>query len=110
MSTDFPSAGQQEALEHSPENHAKKVNAYVWNSGSGVWERMSQPGVTPAYKTLVDKTTTTNVVYVGQAASGSATSSALWTITKIDKTTSPIAITHTGGTAVYDNRVGESYS
>lgn len=42
--SDFPSAGQQEALEHSPENHAKKVNAYVWNSGGGVWERMTQPG------------------------------------------------------------------
>ena len=61
-------------------------------------------------KTLIDKTTTTNVVYIGQAASGTAKSDALWTITKIDKTTSPVAITHTGATAVWDNRVSGSYS
>lgn len=108
--SDFPSAGQQEALEHSPENHAKKVNAYVWNSGSGVWERMSQPGSTPEYKTLIDKATTTNVVYIGKAASGTATSASAWKITKINKTTSPISITHTGDTAIYDNRVSETYS
>ena len=110
MSTDFPSAGQQEALEHSPENHAKKVNTYVWNAGGGVWERMSQPGSTSTYKTLIDKTTTTNVIYIGKANSGTATSSALWTITKVDKTASPVVITHTGATAIWDNRISEVYS
>ncbi len=68
-------------------------------------------GSSPApLKTLIDKTTTANVVYIGQAASGTATSSGAWTITKIDKTTSPVAITHTGATAVWDNRVNGSYS
>ena len=44
MSDIYPSVGQTDNLEHTDENHAKKVNAYVWNSGSGVWERMTQPG------------------------------------------------------------------
>jgi len=44
MSDTYPSVGQTDNLEHTDENHAKKVNAYVWNSGSGVWERMTQPG------------------------------------------------------------------
>ncbi len=44
------------------------------------------------------------------ADSGTATSASLWTITKVDKTTSPVVITHTGNTAVWDNRVSGSYS
>ncbi len=68
-------------------------------------------GSTPTVKkTLIDKTTTTDVVYIGQADSGTATSASLWTITKVDKTTSPVVITHTGNTAVWDNRVSGSYS
>lgn len=111
--TDFPSAGQQEALEHSPENHAKKVNAYVWNSSSGVWERMTQPGASSTYKTKVDKATT-NIIYIGKAALGTATSAPSWQIAKVDKTvTDNVTITYADSaafTATRDDRASESYS
>lgn len=67
-----------------------------------------------AYKTKVDKVTTTNVVYIGQAAIGTATSSAAWKLTKIDKTvTDVVTITYADGgafTAVYDDRASEIYT
>jgi len=87
---------------------AKRVAPYVWDGAN--WQRMVQPGEAAVKKTLIDKTTTTDVIYIGKADSGTATSSALWTITKINKTASPIVITHTGSTAIYDDRVTESYS
>lgn len=65
------------------------------------------------YKTLIDKTTTTNVVYVGKAPIGTATSSNAWLITKIDKSSSPISITYADAgafTAVWNDRVSEVYS
>jgi hypothetical protein len=37
--SNFNSAGQLNQLEHDPENHAKRVNNYIWNSGTGAWER-----------------------------------------------------------------------
>jgi len=52
MSDTFPSAGQVDNLEHTDENHAKKVNSYVWNSGSGVWKRMTQPGGSSSGKAM----------------------------------------------------------
>lgn len=56
--------------------------------------------VTLTYKTLLDDYTTTNVTYVGKAAIGSATSSAVWQIQKIDETTGMV-ITW-GGTGAFD--------
>lgn len=56
--------------------------------------------VTLTYKTLLDDYTTTNVTYVGKAVSGSATSSAVWQIQKIDETTGMV-ITW-GGTGAFD--------
>lgn len=50
MSNTYPSVGQTDNLEHTDENHAKKVNTYVWNSGSGVWERQTQPGASSGGK------------------------------------------------------------
>ncbi len=76
---------------------AKRVAVYNWNGST--WER----GLTPAattYKTLLDDYTTTNVTYVGKAAIGSATSSAVWQIQKIDET-SGMVITW-GGTGAFD--------
>lgn len=48
--TDFNSAGQLNQLEHDPTNHAKRVDNYVWNDSSGVWERQtaSATGLTDA--------------------------------------------------------------
>lgn len=63
------------------------------------------------YKKLIDDTTTTSVTYIGEAALGTALSASSWRIKKIDESASPIVITWTGTgfTAVYDNRVSETY-
>lgn len=53
------------------------------------------------------------VLYLGEAAAGSATSAPVWRIQKVD-TTSGVAITWAGGTtnfsSVWDNRASLSYS
>lgn len=62
---------------------------------------------TPAAKTLIDKTTTTDIIYIGSAPIGTATSASSWQITKVDKTTSPISITYAAAgafTATWNNR------
>lgn len=61
--------------------------------------------VSPAYKLLLDDTTTANVTYVGKAAIGSATSAAVWQIQKIDET-SGMVITW-GGTGAFDQEWDE---
>lgn len=106
--------GEIERAEHiSPRKtgdniQAKRVAQYVWDGAN--WQRMSQPGESAVKKTKIDKSTT-NVIYIGKADSGTATSAALWTITKVDKTvTDNVTVTHTGGTAIWDNRTSEVYS
>lgn len=87
---------------------AKRVASYVWDGSA--WQRMSQPGETAVKKTKIDKSSTTNVIYIGKANLGTALSAASWTITKIDKTvTDNITITHTGTTAVWNDRLTETY-
>lgn len=75
---------------------------------SSIDSRLTPPLSTtePVLKKLIDDTTTTNVTYVGEAALGTATSSASWRIKKIDESTSPTSITWsgTGFTAVWNNR------
>ena len=34
--SDFNSAGQLNQLEHDPDNHAKRVNNYIWNGSAWV--------------------------------------------------------------------------
>ena len=69
---------------------------------------------TPASKTLVDKSTTTDVIYIGKAPIGTATSAASWQIKKIDKTvTDNVTITFAAAgafTATWNNRGSETYS
>lgn len=82
--------GEIERAEHiSPRKtgdniQAKRVAGYVWDGAN--WQRMTQPGSSPTYKTKIDKSSTTNVIYIGKAAIGTATSAASWQIKKIDKT------------------------
>lgn len=91
---------------------AKRVASYVWNGSA--WERATPGSASTPKKTLIDKTTTTDVIYIGEASTGTATSSATWFITKVDKTTSPISITYAAAgdsTATWDNRAtAETYS
>jgi hypothetical protein len=61
----------------------------------------------------LDDTSTTNVVYIGKAAIGTATSADTWQIRKLD-TTDGLVMTYGGGSAefnqVWDDRTSLSYS
>lgn len=60
----------------------------------------------------IDKSGT--VTYIGEATPGSATSAAVWQITKIDSSSNPTVITYADGNAnfdnIFDNRASLSYS
>ncbi|HEY5268623.1 MAG TPA: hypothetical protein VII94_05900 [Candidatus Saccharimonadales bacterium] len=62
-------------------------------------------------KTLYDMSSTT-VNYIGTALSGTATSSAAWTIKQItfDDSGNPLETTWTNNVAIWDNRLSETYS
>lgn len=50
------------------------------------------------YKVLVDKSTTTDVIYIGKALPGTGTNVSAWAITKVDKTvTDNVTITNANG-------------
>lgn len=52
----------------------------------------------PIKKVLVDKSTTTDVIYIGKAEPGSGTTDPVWAIAKVDKTvTDNVAITYGNG-------------
>jgi hypothetical protein len=67
-----------------------------------------------AYATEVDKTSTVDVIYVGDAAIGSVTSGAVWRIQKIDKTGGNVSIKWADGddlfNNIWDNRLSITYS
>lgn len=105
--------------EHNGDASAKRVVLRGQNSVDGEWYNIgavdngdgtfSLPTSSTATikKTLIDKTTTTDVIYIGEAAIGTATSSSAWFITKVDKTASPISITYASAgasTATWNNR------
>lgn len=77
---------------------AKRVVNYTYDAGTDTLLPVTSSS--PTYKLLLDDYTTTNVTYVGKAAIGSATSSAVWQIQKIDET-SGMVITW-GGTGAFD--------
>lgn len=60
-----------------------------------VVQSVGSGGGSSIYKKLIDETTTTSVTYIGEAALGTAESSAGWRIKKIDET-SGVAITWSG--------------
>lgn len=67
------------------------------------------------YAVRTDAVTTSNVTYVGKAAIGSSTASAVWQVQKVDETTTNVAIiTWADGDAsfnnVWDNRASLTYS
>lgn len=70
---------------------------------------------TPVYNTQFDDVSTTSVIYIGKAPFGSATSSAVWQVKKIDQTGTPITTTikYAGGgnfTNIWDNRTSLTYT
>ena len=66
------------------------------------------------YATQVDKTSTTDVIYVGDAVISSLTSNAVWRIQKIDKTGGNVSIKWADGDElfnnIWDNRTSLTYS
>lgn len=78
--TDFSSAGQLNQLEHDPDNHAKRVDNYLWNSGAGTWERA---GVAATTTERYDYSSSTSI-YTGSADIGTADASTGWTIVLYD--------------------------
>lgn len=88
---------------------AKRTANYVWNGSS--WERMSQPGSSPTYESFVDTTTDTNLVYLGKALPGTATSAASWQIKRYNKSAGHMSFADdvTTFTKTWDNRTGYSY-
>ena len=72
-----------------------------------------QPASKDLLATLVDDTTTANVIYLGHAVPGTATSAASWRIKKID-VSSGATITWADGNFyfdnIWDNRASLSYS
>ena len=85
---------------------AKRVANYVWNGSS--WERNSADAT---YATRIDDSADP-ITYIGKATIGSATSSAVWQIAKLD-TSSGLSKTWAGSagfTQVWDDRAGLSYS
>jgi hypothetical protein len=76
---------------------AKRIAGYIWNGSE--WERDSG---SPSQTTRIDDTTTTDVVYIGKAAIGTATSAASWQIVKLDVASGMIK-TWADGNASFDN-------
>lgn len=44
MAEEFNGQSHYERTEHEASNKAKKVNVYVWDSGTLAWAKMTQPG------------------------------------------------------------------
>jgi hypothetical protein len=103
--------------------HTVPVSGTFWQATqpvSGTFWQTTQPVSIAAtvnttgatYATRLDDTTTANVTYVGKAAVGSATSSAVWQVQKIDQTTG-LVITWAGSAAfnqIWDNRASLTYA
>lgn len=87
---------------------AKRVVGYVWNGSE--WER--QPVADKTYAVRIDDTTTANVTYIGKADIGSATSSAVWQIAKLDSSSGLIktwADSNDSFDNIWDNRAGLTF-
>lgn len=89
---------------------AKRVVAYSWNSGTGLWERGT--GEASATAVRIDEVSST-LSYIGKAPIGSATSSPVWQIAKLDSTAGLIktwADSNANYDNVWDDRVSLSYA
>ena len=89
---------------------AKRVAAYVWNGST--WERMTQPGsTTTSYESRNDTTTDTNLVYLGKATPGTASSDAAWQIKRYNKSAGHMSFAddETTFTKTWDDRTSYTY-
>lgn len=88
---------------------AKRSANYVWNGSS--WQRMVQPGESASYESRNDTTTDVNLVYLGKALPGSATSDAAWQIKRYNKSAGHMSFAddETTFTKIWDSRTGYTY-
>ena len=88
---------------------AKKVANYVW--GGTDWQRMVQPGEAVAYESYNDTTTDTNLVYLGKATPGTASSDAAWQIKRYNKSAGHMSFAddETTFTKTWDDRTSYTY-
>jgi hypothetical protein len=95
--------GYSLATEQNTANTVTAINNLATSLGGG------------ALTTLLDDVTTANVTYVGKAPVGSATSSAVWQVSKLDESGTPITLgVRYAGTGafdqIYDNRSSLTYN
>lgn len=93
-------------LEHDPSLHLKKTMPYGWTGSAAVALKVDALGnlsITSKDEIFYwDDTTTANVVYLGYAAGGSATSASVWKIAKVDTSSKNILLAD--GNNNYDNK------
>ena len=63
----------------------KRVVLYTYDSNSDTLQPYSSSGTSTSYESYVDTTTDTNLVYLGKALPGTATSAASWQIKRYNK-------------------------
>ena len=89
------------------------VEALVYNPDTGAMDRMTQPGATTTatYEGRNDTTSDTNLVYLGKATPGTATSAAGWQIKRYNKSAGHMSFADdaTTFTKVWDDRTSYSY-
>jgi hypothetical protein len=87
------------------------VEALVYNTETGMMDRMTQPGVTvtPQYDSIVD--VQTDYIYSGEALPGTLSSVAEWRISRTTKATLETrwADSVTTFTKIWDSRTGYTY-
>ena len=91
---------------------AKKVVLYTYNSGQDILEPYTGSSTSSAnYESRNDTLTDTNLVYLGKALPGSATSDAAWQIKRYDKSAGHMSFAddETTFTKVWDSRASYSY-
>lgn len=97
----------------NPGAHYHEIGGNLYESDGLVWNQISIGGAalvteTPTGITLIDDTGT--YTYIGKAPSGSATSSAVWTIRRITNATGSTYPVSGNALAAWDNRASETYA
>lgn len=87
------------------------VENLVYNPATNTLDRFSGDSI--SYATRIDDTSTVTTTYIGKAPIGSATSSAVWQISKLNTSSGLIKTWADGSSAftkIWDNRVSITYS
>lgn len=106
--------GGSSAAKYLNNTNSIIINPATEEKQDAIVSAISALGATTNYATQVDKTSTTDVIYIGEATIGSATSSAVWRIQKVDNTGGDTEIIWADGNDnfdnIYDNRTSLTYS